>query len=97
MRKPKPTPVANLEGMIVLAVLTLALVGATAGITVWLVDENSSRAEAAVVETGEETATDAETVKGYVQGFADAGCDELILIPCDPDPAQVDLLADAIA
>jgi alkanesulfonate monooxygenase SsuD/methylene tetrahydromethanopterin reductase-like flavin-dependent oxidoreductase (luciferase family) len=42
-------------------------------------------------------AKDADTVRGYVQGFADAGCDELILFPCDPDPGQVDLLADAIA
>jgi alkanesulfonate monooxygenase SsuD/methylene tetrahydromethanopterin reductase-like flavin-dependent oxidoreductase (luciferase family) len=41
-------------------------------------------------------ATDAETVKGYVDGFAGAGCDELILIPCDADPGQVDLLADAV-
>jgi alkanesulfonate monooxygenase SsuD/methylene tetrahydromethanopterin reductase-like flavin-dependent oxidoreductase (luciferase family) len=42
-------------------------------------------------------ALDAETVKGYVQAFSDAGCDELILFPCDPDPGQVDLLAAAIA
>jgi alkanesulfonate monooxygenase SsuD/methylene tetrahydromethanopterin reductase-like flavin-dependent oxidoreductase (luciferase family) len=42
-------------------------------------------------------AKDAATVKRYVQGFADAGCDELILFPCDSDPGQVDLLADAIA
>jgi hypothetical protein len=42
-------------------------------------------------------AKDADTVKAYVQGFADAGCDELVLFPCDPDPGQVDLLADAIA
>jgi alkanesulfonate monooxygenase SsuD/methylene tetrahydromethanopterin reductase-like flavin-dependent oxidoreductase (luciferase family) len=42
-------------------------------------------------------ATDPETVRGYVQGFTDVGCDELILFPCDPDPAQVDLLADALA
>jgi alkanesulfonate monooxygenase SsuD/methylene tetrahydromethanopterin reductase-like flavin-dependent oxidoreductase (luciferase family) len=42
-------------------------------------------------------AKDADTVRGYVQGFADAGCDELILFPCDTDPGQVDLLADAIA
>jgi alkanesulfonate monooxygenase SsuD/methylene tetrahydromethanopterin reductase-like flavin-dependent oxidoreductase (luciferase family) len=41
-------------------------------------------------------ATDAETVKAYVQGFDAAGCDELILVPCDPDPGQVDLLADAV-
>jgi alkanesulfonate monooxygenase SsuD/methylene tetrahydromethanopterin reductase-like flavin-dependent oxidoreductase (luciferase family) len=42
-------------------------------------------------------AKDAATVKQYVQGFADAGCDELILVPCDPDLAQVELLAEAIA
>jgi alkanesulfonate monooxygenase SsuD/methylene tetrahydromethanopterin reductase-like flavin-dependent oxidoreductase (luciferase family) len=42
-------------------------------------------------------ATDAETVKQYVDAFAAAGCDELIFFPCDPDPGQVDLLADAIA
>jgi len=42
-------------------------------------------------------AKDAGTVKQYVQGFSDAGCDELVLFPCDPDPGQVDLLAEAIA
>ena len=42
-------------------------------------------------------ATDPGTVKGYVQAFSDAGCDELILFPSSPDPEQVDLLADAIA
>jgi alkanesulfonate monooxygenase SsuD/methylene tetrahydromethanopterin reductase-like flavin-dependent oxidoreductase (luciferase family) len=41
-------------------------------------------------------ATDADTVKGYVDAFAEAGCDELVLFPCDPDPEQVDLLADAV-
>jgi alkanesulfonate monooxygenase SsuD/methylene tetrahydromethanopterin reductase-like flavin-dependent oxidoreductase (luciferase family) len=42
-------------------------------------------------------ATDADTVKQYVNAFSDAGCDELILFPCSPDPGQVDLLADALA
>jgi hypothetical protein len=42
-------------------------------------------------------AKDAGTVRQYVQAFSDAGCDELVLMPCDPDPGQVDLLADAIA
>jgi alkanesulfonate monooxygenase SsuD/methylene tetrahydromethanopterin reductase-like flavin-dependent oxidoreductase (luciferase family) len=42
-------------------------------------------------------AKDAATVKHYVQAFSDAGCDELILFPCEPDLAQVDLLADTIA
>jgi alkanesulfonate monooxygenase SsuD/methylene tetrahydromethanopterin reductase-like flavin-dependent oxidoreductase (luciferase family) len=41
-------------------------------------------------------ATDAETVQQYVSAFADAGCDELILFPSNPDPDQVDLLADAV-
>jgi alkanesulfonate monooxygenase SsuD/methylene tetrahydromethanopterin reductase-like flavin-dependent oxidoreductase (luciferase family) len=42
-------------------------------------------------------ATDADTVKHYVEGFAAAGCDELVLFPSSADPGQVDLLADAIA
>ena len=41
-------------------------------------------------------AKDADTVRAYVQGFTDAGCDELIFFPSDPDPGQVDLLADAM-
>jgi alkanesulfonate monooxygenase SsuD/methylene tetrahydromethanopterin reductase-like flavin-dependent oxidoreductase (luciferase family) len=40
-------------------------------------------------------AKDADTVKGYVQAFADAGCQELIFFPASPDPDQVDLLAEA--
>jgi alkanesulfonate monooxygenase SsuD/methylene tetrahydromethanopterin reductase-like flavin-dependent oxidoreductase (luciferase family) len=48
-------------------------------------------------QIAESAATDAATVNQYVQAFADAGCDELVLMPCDPDPGQVDLLADAIA
>lgn len=40
-------------------------------------------------------ATDAETVAQYIQGFADAGCDELVPFPSSTDPEQVDLLADA--
>jgi alkanesulfonate monooxygenase SsuD/methylene tetrahydromethanopterin reductase-like flavin-dependent oxidoreductase (luciferase family) len=41
-------------------------------------------------------ATDAETVQQYVNAFSDAGCDELILFPSNPDPDQVDLLAEAL-
>jgi alkanesulfonate monooxygenase SsuD/methylene tetrahydromethanopterin reductase-like flavin-dependent oxidoreductase (luciferase family) len=36
-----------------------------------------------------------DTVRSQMQEFAEAGCDELILFPCNPDPAQVDLLAAA--
>jgi len=41
-------------------------------------------------------ATDADTVRGCAQAFSDAGCDELVFIPCSADPGQVDLLADAV-
>jgi alkanesulfonate monooxygenase SsuD/methylene tetrahydromethanopterin reductase-like flavin-dependent oxidoreductase (luciferase family) len=40
-------------------------------------------------------AKDPETVRQYVDAFAEAGCDELILIPSSSDPDQVDLLAEA--
>jgi alkanesulfonate monooxygenase SsuD/methylene tetrahydromethanopterin reductase-like flavin-dependent oxidoreductase (luciferase family) len=41
-------------------------------------------------------AKDAETVRQRVAAFADAGCGELIFCPSSSDPAQVDLLADAL-
>ena len=41
-------------------------------------------------------ATDAETAQGDRDAFAGAGADELIYFPCSRDPAQVDLLADAV-
>jgi hypothetical protein len=34
-------------------------------------------------------------VRGYLAGFEQAGADEVIFFPASPDPAQVDLLADA--
>jgi alkanesulfonate monooxygenase SsuD/methylene tetrahydromethanopterin reductase-like flavin-dependent oxidoreductase (luciferase family) len=42
-------------------------------------------------------ATDADAIRQRVQGFTDAGCGELFMLPCSPDPGQVDLLADALA
>lgn len=41
--------------------------------------------------------TDAATARGYRDAFAAAGGDELIFFPCSADPAQVDLLAEALA
>jgi alkanesulfonate monooxygenase SsuD/methylene tetrahydromethanopterin reductase-like flavin-dependent oxidoreductase (luciferase family) len=38
--------------------------------------------------------TSPEQVRGAIGAFAEAGCDELILFPCDPDLGQVDLLAE---
>jgi alkanesulfonate monooxygenase SsuD/methylene tetrahydromethanopterin reductase-like flavin-dependent oxidoreductase (luciferase family) len=39
-------------------------------------------------------ATDPETVKQYIDAFAEAGADELILFPCSTDVEQVDRLAE---
>ena len=40
-------------------------------------------------------ATDADTVAGYLSAFEAAGADEVICFPASPDPAQVELLAEA--
>ena len=39
---------------------------------------------------------DEEKVRAARAAFESAGCDELILFPCNPDPTQVDLLADLL-
>lgn len=36
-------------------------------------------------------------VRGFVQGYADAGCDHLVLLPAVADLTQVDRLADVVA
>ncbi len=41
-------------------------------------------------------AKDADTVKGYLSAFEQAGVDEVICFPTSTDPAQVDLLAAAV-
>jgi hypothetical protein len=40
--------------------------------------------------------TDEATIKATIEGFAQAGCDELICFPCSSDVEQVDRLADAV-
>ncbi len=55
----------------------------------WLGDELASMiAQSAVV--------DPDTARGYRDAFAEAGANELIYFPTSTDPAQVDLLADAV-
>jgi alkanesulfonate monooxygenase SsuD/methylene tetrahydromethanopterin reductase-like flavin-dependent oxidoreductase (luciferase family) len=41
-------------------------------------------------------AKDADTVKRHLATFEEAGCGEVIFCPSSSDPAQVDLLADAV-
>jgi alkanesulfonate monooxygenase SsuD/methylene tetrahydromethanopterin reductase-like flavin-dependent oxidoreductase (luciferase family) len=43
------------------------------------------------------TPTTPDAVRSLVAAWSQAGCDELLLLPCAADPDQVDLLADAIA
>ena len=38
-----------------------------------------------------------QAVAQFVRGYADAGCDELVLFPAVADLGQIDLLADALA
>jgi alkanesulfonate monooxygenase SsuD/methylene tetrahydromethanopterin reductase-like flavin-dependent oxidoreductase (luciferase family) len=52
--------------------------------------------EAAAAIAGS-AATSEEAVRGYISGFEEAGCDELIAFPCSSDPEQVSLLADVAA
>jgi alkanesulfonate monooxygenase SsuD/methylene tetrahydromethanopterin reductase-like flavin-dependent oxidoreductase (luciferase family) len=40
--------------------------------------------------------TDPQALRDTVAQFEQAGCDELILFPCNPDPGQVGLLAGAV-
>jgi alkanesulfonate monooxygenase SsuD/methylene tetrahydromethanopterin reductase-like flavin-dependent oxidoreductase (luciferase family) len=44
----------------------------------------------------ESAAKDADTIKGYLAAFEQAGADEVICFPASADPAQVGLLAGAI-
>jgi alkanesulfonate monooxygenase SsuD/methylene tetrahydromethanopterin reductase-like flavin-dependent oxidoreductase (luciferase family) len=40
--------------------------------------------------------TDEGAIREAVVQFEEAGCDELIMFPCNPDPKQVDLLAGVV-
>lgn len=44
----------------------------------------------------EGAATSTEAVRHYLAAFAEAGCDELIFMPCTTDPDQVERLAEAV-
>ena len=46
-------------------------------------------------QIAQSAATDADTVRQYLDGFADAGVDEVICFPASADPGQVELLAAA--
>ncbi|MEV0593241.1 LLM class flavin-dependent oxidoreductase [Nonomuraea cavernae] len=49
--------------------------------------------KAALVVSG--VTTEPGRLRELARGYAEAGCDELILLPCAADPGQVDLIADA--
>ena len=39
--------------------------------------------------------TDTDTLRREIDGYEEAGCDELVLFPCSADPDEIDLLARA--
>ena len=47
-------------------------------------------------QVAQSAAVDEGMATQYREAFAGVGVDELIYFPCSPDPAQVDLLADAV-
>jgi hypothetical protein len=40
--------------------------------------------------------TTPQAITQFIRGYADAGCDELVLFPTSHDLAQLELLADAV-
>jgi alkanesulfonate monooxygenase SsuD/methylene tetrahydromethanopterin reductase-like flavin-dependent oxidoreductase (luciferase family) len=61
----------------------------------YLTDYYGYRGEAAAEAIAERALTDTDTLRREIDGYAEAGCDELVLFPCSADPDQVDLLARA--
>jgi hypothetical protein len=43
-----------------------------------------------------DTVTNLQQLEREVERVADAGCDDVVLLPCTGDPAQIDLLAAAL-
>ena len=37
-----------------------------------------------------------EEIRTRVDAFTRVGCDEMIILPTNPDPTQIDLLAEAL-
>ncbi len=59
--------------------------------------ERAARSVRAAEQIAAGMAASPEKVKGYVAGFREAGCDELILAPGSASLDQVTALAEAIA
>jgi alkanesulfonate monooxygenase SsuD/methylene tetrahydromethanopterin reductase-like flavin-dependent oxidoreductase (luciferase family) len=50
----------------------------------------------AAAEVASHALTDPAAVRAAIEAYERAGCDELIMFPCDADARQVDLLADVV-
>ena len=68
---------------------------AEASATAFLTDHYAIEGDAAT-RMATTALTDAGSIQRAVSGYEAAGCDELILYPCSPDPQQVSLLADVV-
>jgi alkanesulfonate monooxygenase SsuD/methylene tetrahydromethanopterin reductase-like flavin-dependent oxidoreductase (luciferase family) len=62
----------------------------------FLRDHYAIEGEAAASVVAASALTDATTIRDTIAAYERAGCDELLLFPCSPDPRQVDLLSEAV-
>jgi alkanesulfonate monooxygenase SsuD/methylene tetrahydromethanopterin reductase-like flavin-dependent oxidoreductase (luciferase family) len=62
----------------------------------YLSDHYAIEGPAAAANLTAAALTDATAVRDAITAYEQAGCDELMLFPCSPDPRQVRLLAEAV-
>jgi hypothetical protein len=62
----------------------------------YITDYYAFLGEDAAAGFAESIPADRDSIKGVVDAFAAAGCDELVWFPTASDPAQVDLLAETV-
>ncbi|GLZ08647.1 monooxygenase [Actinomadura sp. NBRC 104412] len=62
----------------------------------FLGDHYATEGAAGIEQVVASSLTSPAAVQDAVAAYAEAGCDELLLFPCDPDPEQVGLLAEVL-
>lgn len=70
--------------------------GAEVDARAYLTDYYAFLGEEVAVMIAANAATDPDQVREHLAAFEQAGCGELVLFPCSSDPAQADLLGEAV-
>jgi hypothetical protein len=63
----------------------------------FLTDHYALESKTSIAQVLAGALTSAAAVREAIAAYAEAGCDELLLFPCDPGPEQVRLLWEAIS